>query len=80
MSVKHILLKKGFYSPEIADTIKSISFNHQNTEVLGSFGIRSQLYTSDIDCFETVKLNKSSVKTKFHNIIKSLLKDDTVYI
>lgn len=79
--VKDILKKKSFYSNEIEDIKKLVGFTYKNVEILGSFGIRSQLYYSDVDMFEnSIKLSTKKIEKEFKKKIKQMLKDDTYYI
>ena len=74
-----MLSKKKYFNPDIQTVLNLIGLNNK-VEVLGSFGLRSQLYFSDIDCYEVVKLPLKSVEKKFKDIIKNLLEDNTFYI
>ena len=76
----NLLSKKTFFNPEIQTVLNNISFDSKNTDVLGSFGLKSQLYFSDIDCYEVVKSPLTKVSQKFRRIINNLMKDPNVFI
>lgn len=68
------------YSNEVVDVISTMSFGN-NVDILGSMSFKSQLYTSDYDCFEVVKVKSiAELKRKFQNIIKNLKSMKNVYI
>lgn len=76
----NILLKKNEVNDILFNTLKSISFNHKNTTILGSYKMRSQLYTSDIDCFEVVSAKATTIKSSFQRKIRKLLHNNNIYI
>jgi len=68
------------YSKQVEDIISNMSFGNE-VEILGSMSFKSQLYTSDYDCFEVVRVNSiNELKTKFQTIIKNLKSMKKVYI
>jgi uncharacterized protein YqgQ len=71
LSVKDIKNKKKYLDNEIDDVLSLISFNRQNLSILGSYGLRSSLYPSDIDAEEVVSYDKSTIK-KIQQIIKNV--------
>lgn len=76
-----VLVKKSFFSKELDKILELVSFNKKNTDVLGSFQLRSQLYFSDVDIFENnVKMPVNKIKNEFQNKIRKMLKDSTYYL
>ncbi len=74
------LLEKGFVAPNLKETFDKMSFKVNTLDILGSFGLRSQLYTSDIDLFQVVQLPIAEIKKQFVDIIRSILKDKTLFL
>lgn len=68
------------FSNRVVDVISNMSFGN-DVEILGSMSFKSQLYTSDYDCFEVVRVDSiAELKRKFQNIIKNLKAMKNVYI
>ena len=77
----NIMKPKTYIHPKLQSVIETISFKPKNITILGSFGVRSQLYPSDIDCFEVVKENKLiNIYNKFKSIINNLTNNSNIYI
>ena len=79
LSVKDIKNKKKYLDNEIEDVLSLISFNIQNLSILGSYGLRSSLYPSDIDAEEVVSYDKSTIK-KIQQIIKNVNNRNDLFI
>lgn len=76
----NILLKKDEINITLKKALKLISFNYKNTAILGSYAIKSQLYTSDVDCFEVVKMKATKIASTFQRNIRKMLNNDDIYI
>ena len=76
----NVMDEKDTVYPILEQTIRDVSFKRQNTDILGSYRLRSQLYTSDVDLYEVVIGKTSSVKTRFQRKMRKLLNNDTIYI
>lgn len=73
--------KRLNFSNQINEIINKISFIPYNASVLGSASIRSNLYTSDYDCYEIVTMkNSTSIINRFKRMVEDLLKDDEIFI
>jgi hypothetical protein len=79
LSVKDIKNEKKYLDNEIEDVLSLISFNRQNLSILGSYGLRSSLYPSDIDAEEVVNYDKSTIK-KIQQIIKNVNNRNDLFI
>lgn len=81
--VRDILKTKKYplnYSNEVEKTIDAMSLGGK-VEILGSMRFKSQLYTSDYDCFEVVKVNSlDQLKNRFQKVIKKLKSMKNTYI
>ncbi len=80
IQAENVLKQKTEIAPYYKDILKQLSFNPTKTEILGSFGIKSQLYTGDIDMFETVSIPLPRLITLFKSKIKSLLSNSNLYL
>lgn len=71
------------YSNEVSDIIKKMSITDgADVNVVGSMGLRTQLYASDYDCFENIELqrNMDYYASKFQNVIKRLIDTPLCYV
>ena len=76
----NIMKPKEVIAPYYKDILKLLSFNPSKTEILGSFALKSQLYTGDIDMFEVVSMPLVRIASLFQQKIKALLSNSSVYI
>lgn len=85
MQVKNVLSQKEFpedYSNELVDILKSMSFSKgKNVLVVGSMSLRSQLYASDVDCYEVVKAKSTEeIAQGFQLMMYNLLHKNNITI
>lgn len=72
-----LYLQKSFpqnYSGKVVTILKELSMSSlKGMELVGSSAIRSQLYSADFDCMETVKVSSiAEIKKRLQDVIKSL--------
>jgi hypothetical protein len=70
------------YTAEINEILNNICFNVDNTRVMGSFGLNSQFFFSDIDLYEVVNCGRNckDLVKKYKNIIKNIMKKTNYYV
>lgn len=71
------------YSNEVSDIIKKMSLTDgADVNVVGSMGLRTQLYANDYDCFEKIEVqrNMDFYATKFQKVVERLMDTPLCYI
>jgi hypothetical protein len=81
-SLQDITRKKEEYGEDIERIIALLSFNPENIFIVGSFGIRSMKYASDIDMIEPISFSSSisPIISKFKKNITEINNAKNVYL
>lgn len=76
------ILEKRNISSNILDYIKSLQFKNNHIDLLGSGGLASQEYSSDIDLFSLIesKETRNSVNKEIKNILYNTTKNENMYL
>jgi hypothetical protein len=71
------------YSNEVSDIINKMSLTDgANVNVVGSMGLRTQLYANDYDCYEKIEVHRNMefYAKKFQEVIDRLMETPLCYI
>jgi hypothetical protein len=76
------ILEKRNINSDTYDYIKSLQFKNNHIDLLGSGGLASQEYTSDIDLFSLIESRETrqSVNKTIKNILQNTLKNENMYL